>query len=140
MEFILVKTFANYMEAHIVYGRLEDVGINCWLKDENTVSLNPLWNITVGGIKLMVAENQVAEAKALLQQFDEERRSRFVCPQCGSGSIELVSSNRNAGNWIHTILGFLFGYYPPVEKIWHCFKCKAEFKEPREVAPTEPIQ
>lgn len=138
MEFTLVTTFSNYMEAHIVYGRLEDAGINCWLKDENTVSLNPLWNITVGGIKLMVAEDQVEEAKDLLKQYDEERRSRFVCTQCGSGNIELISSNRNASNWIQAIAGFLFGYNPPVEKIWHCFNCKAEFKEPRETNPLEP--
>lgn len=122
-----------------MYGRLEDAGINCWLKDENTVSLNPLWNITVGGIKLMVAEDQVEGAKDLLKQYDEERRSRFVCTQCGSGNIELISSNRNVANWVYTIFSFFsFTFNPPVEKIWRCFACGAEFKDPKETEPVDP--
>ena len=59
MDFILLQSFSNYIDAHILFGRLSEAGINCWLKDENLVTINPLWANAAGGIKLMVAENQV---------------------------------------------------------------------------------
>ena len=132
MEFVLLQTYTNYMDAHIIFGRLESEGIHCWLKDEHTVTINPIWSQTVGGIKLMVAKDQAEEAMQLIQQYEAERRQQFVCPSCNSGNIELVSSNRKASNWIQTIIGFLFTINPPVEKTWHCFNCKAEFETPHE--------
>ncbi len=33
----------------------EEEGINCWLKDENTVTIDPILTNAIGGIKLMVA-------------------------------------------------------------------------------------
>ena len=38
MDFVLVESFTNYIEANIVLGNLESQGINCWLKDENTIT------------------------------------------------------------------------------------------------------
>lgn len=133
MEFVLLQTFTNYMEAHIIYGRLESSGIRCWLKDEHTVTINPIWSQTVGGIKLMVAKDQAEQALELITRFEADRREHFVCPVCKSGNIELVSSNRKAGNWIQAIIGFLITINPPVEKVWHCFDCNAEFETPYEV-------
>ncbi|HEY0356393.1 MAG TPA: DUF2007 domain-containing protein, partial [Flavisolibacter sp.] len=65
MEFILLQSFTNYIDAHIVSGRLQEEGIHCWLKDENLATLYPIWTNATGGIKLMVADNQVNEAKNL---------------------------------------------------------------------------
>lgn len=78
MDFIPVQTFSNYIDAHILLGRLQDAGINCWLKDENVVTINPMWINAAGGIKLMVAENQLENARNLLIDFNKEKRQRFV--------------------------------------------------------------
>ena len=132
MDFVLLETFTNYIDAHIVLGRLQEEGIDCWLKDENVVTINPLWTNAAGGIKLMVARDQWDEAQKRLLQFDKEKRSRFTCPYCNSGNIELVSSNRKPANWLTVLAGFLlFAYAMPV-KTWHCFDCSKEFQEPRE--------
>lgn len=74
MNFILLQTFTNYMDAHIVMGRLQSQDINCWLKDEHISGLivDPLLTNLIGGIKLMVAENQVEKATQILNEAPEE--------------------------------------------------------------------
>jgi predicted RNA-binding Zn-ribbon protein involved in translation (DUF1610 family) len=133
MELRILQSFSNYMEAHIVMGRLEEEGIRCWLKDENTVTTGPFLTNAVGGVKIMVAKDQWERANALLQDMNAERRKKFSCPQCGSSDIELVTTPRKLSNWLGAIGGFLFGDFAiGVDKVWHCFNCKAEFKEPKE--------
>lgn len=131
MDYRLLQSFTNYIDAHIIAGRLEESGIHCWLKDENTVTVNPLWTNALGGIKLMVAEDQLEEAKKLLSDYDAERRAAMKCPVCGSSKIEYVSTPRSAGNWISSFVFFFLGSLAlPVKKTWHCFACEAEFEEP----------
>jgi Putative prokaryotic signal transducing protein len=71
MDFVLLKSFENYVDAHIVKGRLEDQGVHCWLKDENLSSLivDPiLTNAISGGIKLLVPETELQKAIEILNQ------------------------------------------------------------------------
>jgi len=63
----VVKVFDNYVFAHIAMGRLEEQGIRCWLNDENTVTVDPLLSIAVGGIKLMVPRSQAQRAIEILE-------------------------------------------------------------------------
>lgn len=58
MEFVHIDTYVNYIDAAIIQGRLESEGINCWLRDENTVTIDPILTNAVGGIKLMVPDVQ----------------------------------------------------------------------------------
>ena len=140
MEFILVQSFGSYIDANIILGRLQNEGINCWLKDENLVSTIPLLTNATGGIKLMVAEDDVEKAKSLLQEFQEEKRANYLCPKCGSGEIEYISSPKETANWLSVVLGFLFFNYAMPVKTWHCFTCGAEFKEPIEKEQKEEPQ
>ncbi len=71
-DFISIAIFDNYVSAHIARGRLEDNGINCWLKDENTVTIDPILTYAIGGIKLMVATSQAERAVAILQTRGDE--------------------------------------------------------------------
>jgi predicted RNA-binding Zn-ribbon protein involved in translation (DUF1610 family) len=132
MDFVLLQSFSNYIDAQIILGRLQNEEINCWLKDENLSTIFPILGNASGDIKLMVAEDQMEKATALLQDFVKEKRNHFKCPNCGSGEIEYVSSPREIANWFSVILGLLFFRYAMTVKIWHCFTCGAEFKEPVE--------
>ena len=133
MEFVPVDAYNNYIDANIVLGRLQEEEIECWLKDENTSTIMPIWNQATGGIRLMVAKEDVEKTLALLNQFREEKRSKQPCIYCGSSNIELVSTPRKAINWISAITTFFLGDYAmTVEKVYHCFDCKREFKEPSE--------
>ncbi|HMO34337.1 MAG TPA: DUF2007 domain-containing protein [Lacibacter sp.] len=79
MQFLPLHTFDNYIEAHLCLGRLEEAGINCWLMDEHSVTINPFLTNAIGGIKLMVHASQAERAQellaTLLQQPDNEQVS-----------------------------------------------------------------
>jgi hypothetical protein len=133
MELVPVDAYNNYIDANIILGRLQEEDIECWLKDENTSTIMPIWNQATGGIRLMVAKEDVAKTLKLLNQFREEKRSKQLCIYCGSSNIELVSTPRKAINWISAITTFFLGDYAmTIDKVYHCFDCKREFKEPSE--------
>ena len=66
MKFIEVASYDNYIPAHIAMGKLKNESINCHLVNENSVTLDPFLSNLIGGIKLMVAEEQVQRAIDLL--------------------------------------------------------------------------
>jgi predicted RNA-binding Zn-ribbon protein involved in translation (DUF1610 family) len=130
MKFISIWTYDNYVPAHIAMGRLKEEGIDCWLKDENTVTIDPILTNAVGGIKLMVAEDNAEKAWELLNQLQEKYKARFVCSKCGSANIERVSTPRKPLNWLSAITTFFFSNYAlAVDKVYHCFDCGHESPE-----------
>ena len=130
MNFIIAQVYYNYIDANIIMGRLEEEGINCWLKDENTVTIDPILTNAIGGIKLMVPESQAERAFKLLREFRTEQQSLLKCPRCGSSNIELVTTPRKASNWIGVLIGFLFTSYAlSADKVYHCFDCGFECEE-----------
>ena len=68
--FLLLCSFDNYIPAHIAMGKLQDEYINCYLQDENSVTIDPFLSNAIGGIKLMVAEAQIERAKEILKNYD----------------------------------------------------------------------
>jgi hypothetical protein len=134
MDFAVLESFDNYIDAHIVFGRLEEEGIQCWLKDENTVTVTPFFSNAVGGIKLMVAEKQLEEAKELLVGFKQEKKSKLACPYCGSHDIDLLPSEKPL-NMLGAIGTWLVGRYAiSTENEWHCYSCNKKFKEPTDTS------
>jgi hypothetical protein len=69
-RFIEIRAYDNYLYAHIVLGKLQAAGINCHLKDELTITIDPLLSPALGGIKIMVAESQVERALELLAETE----------------------------------------------------------------------
>ena len=70
MEFVELRSYDNYIYAHIVLNMLQDAGINCHLKDEYTITLDPLLSPALGGIKLVVAAPQAQRALELLKETE----------------------------------------------------------------------
>jgi hypothetical protein len=68
MNFIQVRSYDNYIYAHIILSMLQDAGINCYLKDEYTITIDPLLSPALGGIKVMVADSQLERALELLEE------------------------------------------------------------------------
>lgn len=128
MQFIIIQTYDNYVAAHIAMGRLQEDGINCWLKDENTVTIDPILTNAVGGIKLMVPSVQAERALAILRMLDQKNKALNPCPQCASQNVEVVTTPRKASNWASAFIGLFFtSYAMPVEKVYHCFDCAFEY-------------
>lgn len=129
-RYIALERFDDYVSAHIALGRLEEDGINCWLKDENTVTIDPILTNAVGGIKLMVLEQQAGRASEILAQIAAEYKASQACPKCNSHNIMLVTSPRKLSNWISALAGTILGNFAMgIRKNYKCFDCQAEFEE-----------
>ena len=130
MNFVVIQIFNNYIDANIMMGRLQEEGINCWLKDEITVTVDPILTNAIGGIKLMVPDSQVERAFSLLKEYRSEIQAKIKCPRCGSANVEYITTPRKASNWIGVLFGFLFTSYAlSNDKVYHCFECGNEFEE-----------
>ncbi|MEO6405954.1 MAG: DUF2007 domain-containing protein [Ferruginibacter sp.] len=125
---MVLKTFDNYFSANITLTRLQDAGIHCYLKDEYTVTIDPILSNAIGGIKLDVDERDVEAARQLLAAFDEEFLRSATCPQCGKHEITLVPK-AGTSNTLTAILTWLFASYAvSVENVYQCTSCGYESK------------
>ncbi len=131
MKFIILHSFDNYVEAHIVMGNLQHQNINCWLKDEYSVTIDPILSNAIGGIKLMVAEAQASRAAEIMQQLKAKSHQQYGCPYCGSTNIEYTRVAHKPRNLLDAIAHWLKGSH--LNEIWHCKHCSETFEQPSSV-------
>jgi hypothetical protein len=67
-NYITVLTFNYPYEVAIVRGRLESEGIECFVKDELTVQVQPFYSNAIGGVKLQVKECDLKQAVEILEE------------------------------------------------------------------------
>ena len=133
MDFVILQSFNNYLDAHLLMAKLESEEIQCWLQDENTVTLYPILTNAVGGIKLFVNKNDLSRARQIFWEVENNRKKTIECPKCKGHNIELVSTPRKTANWFSAILTFFLGDYAlAVDKVNHCFDCGNEFENSNE--------
>ncbi len=126
MELATVKTFDNYFSANITLTRLQHDGIECYLKDEHTVTIDPILTNAVGGIKLVVRKEDEQRAVELLAAYHQEYMLSATCPKCGGNNFSQVTK-KDAGNYLTAILTWLFSSYAVVSKyIYQCGNCGYE--------------
>ena len=128
MNIVTLRTFDNYFYANITLTKLEDAGIECWLKDENTVTIDPILSNAIGGIKLAVKESDVPDALQLLQQFDEEYMRSVKCPQCGETTITRINKPGVTNFFTAIVTWFVSSYAVATEQVYQCSNCGYESK------------
>ena len=129
MNFIPVQSYNNYIDAHIVMGQLEEQGIVCWLKDEYTLTIDPILTNALGGIKIMVSEVQAQRALDILETTRNEIKKQYACPKCAGLDVEFINTNRSTKSWFMALAGFIFGDLAITGKrVLHCFECGWEWK------------
>jgi len=80
----------------------------------------------LAALNLWLKKEDVPEVLGLLKHFDEDFRSKAVCPKCGSHDIELVPK-RNAANMLTAILSWIFSSYAvSAENVYKCGNCGYE--------------
>jgi hypothetical protein len=130
MRFVIIKSFSNYIDAHILLGRMKEEGVDCWLKNEATTTIMPIWTTALGGIQLMVNEEQLQKAAYILKVIEEETKEKVICPKCSSHDVQYINTMRKPVNWLSAAVTFLLGYYAVLpEQRYHCFNCGEEWKE-----------
>ena len=128
MQTTVLKTFDNYFSANILLARMQDAGINCFLKDEFSATVNPVFNNAIGGIKLMVFEKDAEDALELLTQFEEEYLQTLPCPQCRENDIAMLTEILKASP-MENFLSWLFrSNNIKVEHVYRCSNCGWESK------------
>ena len=135
MKLIIVQIFDNPIEMHFLKSKLESEGLQCYVFDEHTVSINPLMSQGVGGIKLKVDESDSQKASAILKEIqqnatlDPEGKS-ISCPNCGSTELYTnFKSMKGAKGILSMITMFLFAAFPFYYKtVYKCKLCGTEFK------------
>lgn len=70
-KLIVIREFTNDFEAHIAKGALENNGIACILNNEIMSSVYPLTLSSIGYIKLLVREEDVAQANEILEDSED---------------------------------------------------------------------
>lgn len=135
MELVTVRTFDNSIQAHLLKSKLESEGITCYLFDENIVGLNPLYNITIGGIKLKINKFDMDKASLIIQEVDQSKLTNdqgesLKCPNCHSEEIYSgFKSMKGIKGILSVIISFLLVVFPIYLKtVKKCKECGYEFK------------
>jgi hypothetical protein len=127
MKYIMVRAYDDYISAHIAMGQLEAENVNGWLKDENTVTVDPAITYAVGGIKLMVPAVQAERADTLLRISENKLKRTGACPYCRTLNVEQVHKSPGA---LEKLITFFTGKEKITEPEYYCFDCKTVFKSP----------
>ena len=130
MEFIELRSFDNYIEANIVLNMLQHGNINCHLKDENIVTIDPFLSPAIGGMKLMVHHSQVERAWDMMDRAEQAYLKNIPCPVCHAHALQAVSITREHKCKLAALASMLLnGHSVEVKKIFRCSACGYDFKE-----------
>lgn len=133
--FTTIRTFDNSTNAHILKIALEDRGIDCFIFDEHMMTVNPLMNVSLGGVKLKVRTEDLEAAKSILKELDDtpytdESNEVLHCPNCQSTHI--ISGHRStkgAASILSGITSLFFMVFPLYAKyVYKCKDCEHEFE------------
>ena len=128
-SFVTIKTFDNPALANLAKTKLQDAGIVCLLHNELYVGMDLFLSNAVGGIRLVVNEEDSKEATELLDFRDSNETSELTCNVCGSHDLMLLNTFPTVWSWFVVLWSFLMFTYPPgAKKVYHCINCKSEFE------------
>ena len=134
MGLTTIRTFDNAPEAHVFRIKLENSGINSYIFDEETITLDPLMTVALGGIKLKVDQTDFDKALNIISEIENspltnENNEILKCPKCDSTELYTgFKSMRGTKGIISTIISFLFWVYPlSVKNVYKCKNCGNEF-------------
>ncbi len=130
MKFKQIASYDNYMLANMTMGLLTENGIKCQMKDEHIVTIDPLLNPAVGGIKLLVEENDFDRAVALMKEAEDDYLKDIACPRCKSHSLVVEEKSNNPTDfWKRLGNQILYGQPSTYSKGYRCTACKKYFEE-----------
>ncbi len=129
MDYVPIRSFDNYIEANIVLTMLQACDINCHLKDENIITIDPLLSPALGGMKLMVHHAHVQRAWDLINEAEEQYLKHVACPVCKKHALTAVSVTKNHRCKLAALANMLLkGESVEVKKMYKCQACGYDFK------------
>jgi hypothetical protein len=138
-KIIVYQSYPDPIKASIIKGLIRFYGIECFLTDENIVTLNALYSSAVGGVKLNVFEKDIDQITSILQSenipsetvnFSDDEKCKLVCPNCNSQNVSYGGSVTRKFGYADILISCLINIYPiTMRKTFHCFDCDYEFKK-----------
>ncbi len=130
MTFKQIASYDNYMLANMTMGLMTENDIKCQLKDENIVTMDPLLNAAVGGIKLLVEEKDHDRALSLMKEAEYAYIKDTKCPNCNNVSLSIEEKISNPTDfWGKLKNQILYGQTSTYSKNYRCTSCKKYFAE-----------
>jgi phage FluMu protein Com len=130
MNFKQIASYDNFMLANMALGMLQENNINCHLKDENIVTIDPLLNPAVGGIKLMVDEADFDKATAWMKEAEDAYIKEIPCPNCKSLSLVMEEKiNSPVSFWGKLKNQVAYGQTTTYSKKYRCQNCNILLNE-----------
>lgn len=136
-------TFTYPHEAHVAKGFLESEGIETLIQDEMTTQVKNFLSNAIGGVKLLVRNEDYERGIAILKQggyiFDEgheteeasivyvneANKNKTLCPFCQSDNI---MKNKDI-NILTPILYITLGAFIPIFRPkYKCYDCEKEWR------------
>ena len=130
---VTLRRFRDLPEALLAKGGLESAGIECHLVDDNMVRMDWFISNLLGGVKLQVWPEDIAEATEILnlpipETLDVEGSGVYTqphCPNCSSMDVSFEELNKPvayASAWVGLPL-------PLHRKAWKCHACGREWED-----------
>ena len=107
-ELVTVLTFEYAHFAHLAKAKLGSEGIESYIFDEYTASMNWFYNNAIGGIKLKVRGEDYERAIMILNENVEieNEEDEIICPECSSKEIKDEKISKKFAYISILLLGF----------------------------------
>ncbi|MEA1787235.1 DUF2007 domain-containing protein [Arenibacter sp. GZD96] len=117
-KFFVLGAFEYVADVEILKGKLTSEGIAVFLKDENIVNADPLISNAIGGVKVMVYEEDAEQALRIyntLRNYAVDAHGHpIICPNCKAARSESYYARR----------GVFYKLFPFFEKRkYKCLNC-----------------
>ncbi len=123
-DFTILAIFEYSTEAHLVKAKLDSENIRTMLMDEKTIDSDPLISQAIGGVKLLVKNNDLEKASEIYDKIRSYKKDKIGndihCPQCNSTKILTADLQRK------NLFFMLFPFFESQKLI--CNTCKTIFK------------
>jgi Putative prokaryotic signal transducing protein len=133
VRLVVVRQFLDVPSALLAKSMLDSAEIDCFLADANIVRMDWFYSNAIGGVKLLVREDDAESATQLLDQapvdeFDVPDVGHFEqprCPKCSSAEVSYQGLQRNYA-YGTVAIGLPF---PVSHLAWHCAACNHAWED-----------
>ena len=123
-NYTILEVFDYSTSSQITKSKLESEGIRVMLLDETTIDADPLISQAIGGVKLIVHNDDLEKAMAIYNEIrtyeTDNNGNKLECPKCNTSHILIAPPQE--GKLIYKLFPFF------EKKRYICNDCKTIFK------------
>jgi hypothetical protein len=128
MAIVRLTTCNDIIEATFIKDILENENIQCFLTNEYSTTVVPMFNGMMGaGIQVMIEDSDLEKANALINNKTNDE-NEIICPNCNSKNIAYSLGRKKLGKIAVIILSILTWVpFGNIKRKYICSDCKNEF-------------